>query len=67
MINTKQDTCSSCGKVFSCYIEVVPTSLDDKRETYYACPYCNAVCGTLLLNGNEEVYTHKLKTKQLSV
>lgn len=64
MIDVKQDTCPSCGKTFSFYIEDMPTKMDNKRETYYDCPYCNVVCGYLILRGNEEVYHLKVEDEQ---
>jgi hypothetical protein len=39
--------------------KTLPTKMDDKRDTYYLCPYCNEKYDVHLL-GNEEVDTERI-------
>lgn len=58
--NSKTDICNSCGKSFKVTINTIPSKLDDKRESYYCCPHCHQVVGTLKLSANEEVCCKKI-------
>lgn len=58
--NSKEEKCKFCGKVFKVVVEILPSKLDDKRESYYYCPYCEKVAGTIRLQGNEEVFSKKI-------
>ena len=62
MIKTKieKTKCTKCGKEYNVILEKYPTKLDDKRETYYNCPYCNNII-KIQLNGDEEVHTEKIQ------
>ena len=57
-INTKK--CENCGKTFKVIIEIFSSNIDDKRESYYCCPYCDKVVDTIRLQGNEEVFCKKI-------
>lgn len=56
-----REICPRCNKKFSKSIKCFPSKIDDKRVTYYACPYCNQVVSNISLAGNEEVYTYKIE------
>lgn len=56
-----RENCPHCNKEFSKSIKCFSSKLDDKRKTYYACPYCNKVVSNISLAGNEEVYTYKIE------
>lgn len=53
-----QELCPHCNKVFILNIKTIPSKLDEKRETYYLCPYCDMPAGNILLQGNEEEQTY---------
>lgn len=55
----KKEKCIICGKEYRVIWETYPTKMDDRRETYYTCPYCNNIVN-VYCNGNEEVRTEKL-------
>lgn len=57
---SNDEKCKHCGKVFKLIIDVLPTKMDEKRETYYCCPYCEKVAGTIRLQGDEEVICKKI-------
>ena len=52
--------CTKCGKNFRIKWIFYPTKLDDKRESYYNCPYCGNIT-RVYLKGNEDVETYKLE------
>ena len=52
--------CPYCDEYFTLYIESYPSKIDDKRESYFVCPYCNQLVGKIFLQGNEEVESYKL-------
>jgi DNA-directed RNA polymerase subunit RPC12/RpoP len=52
-------TCSVCKKDFMLVWTTYISKLDDKREGYYNCPYCNTEYSVRLL-GNEEVESEKI-------
>ncbi len=52
--------CKNCGEKFEVFKEQLIAKMDDKRKSYYSCPYCNEVCESVYLHGNEEVVTRKL-------
>ena len=52
------ETCPSCGKEFIKRTIRYPSKVDDKRDSYYCCPYCNKSNGIHLM-GNEDVTTFK--------
>ncbi len=51
--------CEECGKEYIKRIECYPSNVDEKRESYYVCPWCNHVIEKVYLRGNEEIYTYK--------
>ena len=55
-----KDICSVCGKAFTVSIERFASKVDEKRNSYYCCPYCNNVVRNITLMGNEEIYTYKI-------
>ena len=59
MPKTKMVQCKYCGKSFKIVVETIPSTMDDKRDSYYYCPYCEKVVGTIRLQGNEEVFCEK--------
>lgn len=59
-LNSNEKKCKHCGKTFKVVIETLPSKMDDKRESYYCCPYCDKVVDTIRLQGNEEVFCKKI-------
>ena len=59
-IISKKDKCKHCGKDFTVFIESLPSKMDEKRESYYCCPYCDKIVDTIWLQGNEEVLCKKI-------
>lgn len=55
-----KDICAVCGKEFKVSIEHLASKADDKRKSYYCCPYCNNIVRNITLRGNEEVCTYKI-------
>jgi len=52
------EICPSCGKEFIKRTVRYPSKVDDKRDSYYCCPYCNKSWDIHLM-GNEDVMTFK--------
>ena len=52
--------CTKCGKEFELKWIYYPTKLDEKRESYYDCPYCGNIT-RVHLNGDEDVETYKIE------
>lgn len=50
--------CSKCKNMFVLIHKYYPSRLDDKRESYYVCPYCGNET-RIFLQGNEDVDTRK--------
>lgn len=59
-LNLSKEKCKHCGKNFKVVIETLPSKMDDKRESYYYCPYCEKAVDTVRLQGNEEVHCEKI-------
>lgn len=59
-IMSKNDKCKHCGKEFIVIVESLPSKMDEKRESYYCCPYCEKVVDTIRLQGSEEVFCKKV-------
>ena len=57
---SNEEKCSYCEKTFKIIIEALPSKMDVRRESYYCCPYCEKVAGTIILQGNEEVTCKKI-------
>ena len=55
----EKQNCISCKKDFIVVLKTLPTKMDDKRDTYYLCPYCDEKYDVHLL-GNEEVDTERI-------
>ena len=55
----ERQTCSACKKDFMLVWITYISKLEDKREGYYNCPYCNKEY-TVRLLGNEDVETEKI-------
>lgn len=55
----EKQTCTACNKEFMVVWKTYPSKLDDKRDSYYHCPYCNEVYEVRLL-GNEDVESEKI-------
>ena len=55
----ERQTCISCKKDFMVIWKTLPSKMDDKRDTYYLCPYCDKKYEVRLLC-NEEVDTEKI-------
>ena len=55
-----KQACPNCKKTFILKIETLPSKMDDKRKSYYFCPYCNYKINDICLAANEEVWTYKL-------
>ena len=58
-----KEKCPACGKEFILSIERWPSKMDDKRDSYYCCPYCEKVVNNIRLMGNEEMRTCKIEKK----
>lgn len=54
--------CPVCGKKYGVKYIILPSKLDDKRESYYCCPYCESdrSCVNVRLLGNQEVESYKI-------
>ena len=48
-LKSNEEKCKHCGKTFKLVIDVLPAKMDEKRESYYCCPYCGEVAGTIRL------------------
>lgn len=59
-LKSNEEKCKHCGKMFELVIDVLPAKMDEKRESYYCCPYCGEVASTIRLQGDEEVYCKKI-------
>ena len=55
----QKQTCSKCKKEFMLIWKTYPSKLDEKRDSYYICPYCDEKYDVRLL-GNEDVDTEKI-------
>lgn len=51
--------CSKCGKKFVLIYIKYSSNCDDKRDSYYCCPYCGDATMVHLL-GTEDVDTRKI-------
>ena len=56
------ETCKVCGKHYKVRIITYPSNLDEKRDSYYFCPYCQSEKSfvNIRLLGNEDVETYKI-------
>lgn len=52
-------TCSACKRDFVLVRITYLSKLEEKRKSYYNCPYCNKEYEVRLL-GNEDVETEKI-------
>ena len=57
------EKCKKCGKTFRVVIIRYPTKMDDKRNSFYCCPYCNSTYDIQLL-GNEDVKTEPVERQK---
>ena len=57
---SNEEKCKYCGEIFKVVTDVLPTKMDEKRETYYCCPYCGEKAGIIRLQGDEEVICKKM-------
>ena len=55
----EKHNCIVCKKDFIVVWKTLPTKMDDKRDAYYLCPYCDKKYEVRLL-GNEEVDSEKI-------
>lgn len=60
MSYSTKEKCNHCGKEFNVIVESLPSKMDDKRESYTYCPYCDKVVDAIRLQGNEEVFCKKI-------
>lgn len=59
-----KEKCPHCKEYFILEIKRESSKLDNKRNTYFICPNCNQPAGNILLDGNEEDCTYKMKNNQ---
>lgn len=55
----ERQNCILCKKSFIVVWKTLPSKMDDKRDSYYLCPYCNKQYNVRLL-GNEDVDTERI-------
>lgn len=54
------EKCLSCGNSFQKIMSYWPSKVDDKRNSFYECPYCNHAY-SITLDKNEDVSTQKIE------
>lgn len=59
IIKSEKEKCQKCGNWYIVDWILYPTKLDDKRDTFYNCPYCKNIIN-VYLKGNEDVETRKI-------
>lgn len=52
--------CPKCNKDFIVEWTTYHSNVDDKRESYISCPYCNAEVEKIKLHGNEDIKEIKI-------
>lgn len=57
---TEKKTCPQCKRDFIVVWQYLPSKMDDKRESYYCCPYCKHATSVYLL-ADEEVETREIQ------
>lgn len=58
--NEIKKVCDKCKKEFIVRFLKYPCKLDEKRESYITCPYCQNVVETIYLDANEEIIELKI-------
>ena len=63
-MNFEDALCAKCKKLFRIEYIRYPSNVDDKRDTYISCPYCNAFYSSIHLRGNEDIKEVKINNHQ---
>ena len=56
----EKHTCVHCKKDFIVVWKMLPSKMEDKRDSYYLCPYCRKEYKVNNLLGNEDVDSEKI-------
>ena len=60
--NDEEEICDNCKKKFIKRLVIYPCKCDEKRDSFYVCPYCGRHY-SILLQGDEDVFAIKFKTE----
>lgn len=54
--------CKECNRKYRVKIITYPSNVDEKRDSYYCCPYCESSKSfvSIRLSGREDVVTEKI-------